>query len=605
MGRGPRFPGASALLFLWLFIGSSIGRTDPAPVGRLLPLRVSNGRCECILPTGQSSEKYVLIVGSLSRDAGPYQVTLRTEATDKPAAIPLDDTETIRPRQRSGPGPRPASSKSPLDAVYPAVSQPSRQRYFSVFLNEDAFQEAAGYATVVGELKAVGRYCQVYLDHDDADLVTGQAAVDDIVRTFDHEIYPLARQRLGRVLDVDRDGRFTILLTHRLGQMARGRVSLAGFIRGADFYRDIAAPLSNRSDMMYLNSDLVSGPHLRTIIAHEYTHAIIFSEHVFGGHHPELPPADEECWLNEGLAHLAEDSFGYSWSNLDYRVSAFLSAPERYRLVVPDYHAAGLWRSHGNRGAAYTFLRWCADCYGSDVPARLIQSGIAGVPNLEAATKEPFPELFRHWAAALALSGPNGSVECDKPIRRIDLRGPLGNRLLCGPYIREAALADQKLEFDLAGTSAAYFLLHSPQSERSRFVIAGAAAAELQISLIRIPERTARLSLHIQSGPGTECRLSVTAHDVDVTLEAAAWEAATPTKNRPEDTSFRASGSLDQAPRQWFGDPHLRAGESRISNAIALPRCDTPNAQWVFKVLATDRSGHRVSAWTTVPAVAR
>jgi hypothetical protein len=601
MCRRPRFPEATALLFFWLFIVSSIGQADPASVGRLLPLRVSDGRCECILPTGQNAEKYVLIVGSLSRDAGPYQVTIRTEATDSPIAIPLDDTQTISPRPRSGHGPRLASSKSPLDAIYPPVSQPPRQRCFSVFLNEDAFQEATGYATVVGDLKAMGRYCQVYLDHDDAHLVTTQATVDDIVRTFDHEIYPHARQRLGRVLDVDRDGRFTILLTHRLGQMARGRVSLAGFIRGADFYRDIAAPLSNRSDMMYLNSDLVSGPHLRTIIAHEYTHAIIFSEHVFGGHHPELPAVDEESWLNEGLAHLAEDSFGYSWSNLDYRVSAFLSGPERYRLAVPDYHAAGLWRSHGNRGAAYTFLRWCADCYGSDVPARLIQSGIAGVPNLEAATNEPFPELFRHWTAALALSGTDDSVESDKPIRRIDVRGQFGNRLLCGPYIGEVALAGQKLEFDLVGTSAAYFLLHSPKSERSRLVITSAAAAELQISFIRLPERTARVSLRTQSGPGAECRLSVTAHDVDVTLDAAAWEAATPSKNRPEDTSFRASVSLDQAVRQWFGDPHLRAGESRTSIAIALPRCDTPNVEWVFKVLATDRSGHRVSAWTTVP----
>jgi hypothetical protein len=600
MGRGPRFPGASAPLFFWLFIACSIGRADPAPIGRLLPLRLSNGRCECTVPTGRSTEKYVLIVGSLARDAGPYQVTIRTEATDQDIAIPLHDTETVNPRPQSGPSPRPESSKSPLEAVYPPALQPPRQRYFSVFLNEDAFQEAAGYATVMGELKAVGRHCQVYLDHDDAQLVTTHAAIDDIVRTFDQDIYPQARQRLGRVLDVDRDGRFTILLTHRLGQMARGRVSLAGFIRGADFYRDIAAPLSNRSDMMYLNSDLFAGPHLRTIVAHEYTHAIIFSEHVFAGHQSRLPPSDEECWLNEGLAHLAEDSFGYSWSNLDYRVSAFLSGPERYRLVVPDYHAAGLWRSHGNRGAAYTFLRWCADCYGSDVAARLIQSGTPGVPNLETAINAPFPELFRRWTAALALSGGGVSTEPDKLIRHIDLWGPLGNRLLCGPYIHEVGLADQKLEFDLVGTAAAYFLLHSPKSDRSRLIITAAAAADLQISLIRLPKRTARVSMRAQSGRGAECRLSVTAYDVDVTLNAAAWEASTPSKNRPEDTSFRTSEPSDQAIRRWFGDPHLRAGESRTSSAVPLPRCDTPNAQWVFKVLATDLSGHRVSAWTTV-----
>jgi hypothetical protein len=562
---------------------------------------VIDGRCECVLPTGQRTEKYALIVGSLSPDTGPFQVAIQTEPTDKPIAIAIDDTETVISQPE--PGRRPLPPKSILDAFYSPQAQPPRQRDFSVFLNEDAFQGGAGFASVVGELMAVGRHCQVYLDHDDTALATTQATVRDIVRTFDDQIYPQARVRLGRVLDVDRDGRFTILLTHRLGQMARGRVSLAGFVRGADFYRDLAGPLSNRSDMMYLNSDLVAGPHLRTIIAHEYTHAIIFSEHVFGNHHHELSAADEESWLNEGLAHLAEDSFGYSWSNLDYRVSAFLTQPERYRLAVPDYHMAGLWRSHGNRGAAYLFLRWCADTYGSDVPARLIQSGISGVPNLEAATNESFPRLFRHWTAALALTGSRGFVEYAKSFRHIDIRGPLGNRLLSGPYFREVGLGGEKLKIDVAGTSAAHFLLHSPQTERSRLVVATSADAKVQVSLIRLPAQTARLSLRAQRF-GDECRLVITGHDCDVTLDAAAWETAAPSKNRPEDTSFRASGTLDQTVRQWFGDPHVRTGESRTSGVIILPQCDTGDTPCVFKVLATDRSGHRVIAWTTVPTVA-
>ena len=57
--------------------------------------------------------------------------------------------------------------------------------------------------------------------------------------------------------------------------------------------------------MMYLNVDLRPGPHLRTLLVHEYTHAVVFSEHLFGGYPSEGPAREEESWLNEGLAHLA------------------------------------------------------------------------------------------------------------------------------------------------------------------------------------------------------------------------------------------------------------------------------------------------------------
>src|SRR5262249_49964380 len=152
---------------------------------------------------------------------------------------------------------------------------------------------------------------------------------------------------------------------------------------------------------------LKPGPHLRAVITHEYTHALVFSEHVFGKYLAEFPPADEESWLNEALAHLAEDQLGYGWSNLDYRISAFLNSPEKYSLVVADYYGSGLWRIPGIRGATYLFLRWCVDACGVDILTRLIQSNLAGINNLEVATGESFPKLFREWTAALALGRMN------------------------------------------------------------------------------------------------------------------------------------------------------------------------------------------------------
>src|SRR5262249_7865045 len=152
-----------------------------------------------------------------------------------------------------------------------------------------------------------------------------------------------ALRHLGQARDVDRDGRFTILLSPLLGKLQAGKVAIDGFVRGSDFQLEAAPPFGNRCDMLYLNSRVRPGAYLRTLLAHEYTHAVLFCEHVLERHLPGANPADEEGWLNEGLAHVVESLHGRSWQNLDYRVAAYQACPERYPLVVADYFHAGLW----------------------------------------------------------------------------------------------------------------------------------------------------------------------------------------------------------------------------------------------------------------------
>jgi hypothetical protein len=48
--------------------------------------------------------------------------------------------------------------------------------------------------------------------------------------------------------------------------------------------------------------------------------------------------------------------------------------------------------------------------------------------------------------------------------------------------------------------------------------------------------------------------------------------------------------------QSWFGDPHLKAGETRTSQAISLPRC-AADESWIFKISAIDAAGHHLSAW--------
>jgi hypothetical protein len=566
------------------------------------------------LPTARPGEKYFLILGSLARGPGPYPVTVRTEAATAPVSVTLETPRLDADWNRRVQGLHSRLARVRLapapDEAYRPANDPPRQKTFYLFVKERDFQDPANYVTVTAQLERVGLHCQVYVDCSHADRAGLQPTLDDIVCTFDDKVYPRACQELGHTLDVDRDGRFTILLTGWLGRLSNGKVSLDGFVRGSDFYRDLAVPYGNRCDMMYLNTDLQPGPHLRTLLAHEYTHAVIFSEHVFAGYLPERPRRDEEGWLNEGLAHLVEDLHGYSWSNLDYRISAFLSSPERYQLVVADYYSAGLWRSHGNRGATYLFLRWCADRYGPDLLRELIQTNLTGVTNVEVTTRAHFADLFRQWSAALAVSGTGLASEEIVPLHHLNPHEPLGGRLLCGPRLEPVPLANGRTEVQLAGTSAAYLLLHSPAGDRSRVTITAAPGADLQVSLIRLPERTGRMSLRLQpAATDGSVRLVLTAHDTEVTLQAAAWERLVPTGNRPADTCYRPAGNpsaaqqsaADQTVKTWFGDSHVKVDETRTSAAIALPARRGSEDLFIIKVAATDSAGHHIAAWAVVP----
>jgi hypothetical protein len=116
----------------------------------------------------------------------------------------------------------------------------------------------------------------------------------------------------------------------------------------------------------------------------------------------------------------------------------------------------------------------------------------------------------------------------------------------------------------------------------------------LQVSLVRVPAGTARLSLRQVPGqrPGTT-RLLLTAVDAPVRLDGAAWERLGPSANRPEDTSYRPEGAAETV-RSWFGDPLLKEGETRASAPIAVPNGAGP---LIFKIGATDAAGHRLAAW--------
>jgi hypothetical protein len=158
-------------------------------------------------------------------------------------------------------------------------------------------------------------------------------------------------------------------------------------------------------------------------------------------------------------------------------------------------------------------------------------------------------------------------------------------------------LAGANCDVELAGTSAAYYLLHSPEGDRSRVRVSADAGSELQITLIRVPSKLPRLDLRCENG-----RLLLTIHDADIKLDRVAWERVPPETNRQEDTNFRDLDPPQLIIRAWFGNPQIKAGETRRAAAYDFPTVNSKQEKMIFKVSAMDEGGHRLGAYVNVPA---
>jgi hypothetical protein len=429
-----------------------------------------------------------VIVSTLSRaaDAGPFPVRLSTRSVDPGEVQPPE--LAVEPEYQAEP-----TTVVPLPPVAEPVSvEPPEERTFSLMVQEGNVTSRGNYRAVRGRLRAVGRRIQVYVDPDDLDRVE-PAALKDLVATFDEQVFPLAARSLGQALDVDRDGRFTVLVSSGLTRQGGGRHPVDGYVRSADFSLNLPAPFSNHCDMMYLSASLPSGPRLRTILAHEYTHAVTLSNRAASG-----TSVEEEGWLDEGLAHLVEDLHGFSRSNIDHRVNAFLNDPSRYRLIVEDYYASGLFRSHGNRGAAYLFLRWCADRdrSGPGLIARLIRSNETGVANLESAMRQSFEALYRQWTVALISSergfqslcmqdlGGTGSASAPEALAALAEPVP-PETCTSGPRTTVVRPVGASECWDSAATASRFFVVEG--SERGAIEVEVTAPADAGLQVTAIP----------------------------------------------------------------------------------------------------------------------
>jgi hypothetical protein len=316
-------------------------------------------------------------------------------------------------------------------------------------------------------------------------------------------------------------------------------------------------------------------------------------------------PIEEEGWLDEAIAHLAEDLHGFSRSNIDYRVSAFLSQPERYQLVVEDYFAADLFRSHGHRGATYLFLRWCVDQYGPDLLPVLIRSRQRGITNLEEATGCSFAELYRRWSVALIRSGveasPEGMTKTSGGYHSIDIRAPMDGWQLAGPRTTRLVAGGPLQHWNAMGTSSHFVEVRSRHAGAVELDVSGPPDAELQVTAFVLPADLASLDLDVRTLAGPEGQRWMRAvvrneGGAPVRLAALSWELLTPLPDL-QTQGFRR-GRLDMLGiASSFGTAALSTGAVRHSRPIRMGDVHPETEPIVVKAIGVDAQGRRIAAW--------
>lgn len=311
----------------------------------------------------------------------------------------------------------------------------------------DTVASCDSFFTVGARVRAVSEHAVIAEDTTAPPGGFSDADFTAIASEFDRLIYPTDTTHFGSPGDLDANGRVVILYTPRVNaETPRGSKDgyVAGFFFGGDLFPRSGAPdqsceQSNVAELFYLLTPDPGGVFsdvratgdvreaTRGTIAHEFQHMINLSTRI-----RENAPSAEVTWLDEALAHFAEEVVGRAargYSDMRKLTIAdildvsngykdfdafFAQNAARYQLwrERPDSLGATSGRADVSlevRGAAWSLVRYAADQYsGGDVAAftrKLVAGPEIGTLNLERRSGASFAQIVGGWMPAHYTSG--------------------------------------------------------------------------------------------------------------------------------------------------------------------------------------------------------
>ena len=303
---------------------------------------------------------------------------------------------------------------------------------------------ANGFTNTVGVVKYVSQHAIVVSDVNSPAGGFSTADFRAIGDEFDSLIYPTDVGYFGTPTDIDNNGHIFIYYTPAVNKLTSpGQAGITGYVGGFFFAGDMYPPTaqgclsSNQGEIFYLlapDPSGVDGNAFSTSFVRQITRGTVAHEfqHMINSGNRYISPVVENfeaTWLDEGLAHFAEEavgrakagfadnySVGYSDINsLDTTVTQafFLQnfARAKYYIERPD--TTGAIVSHpkaasnlASRGAEWALVRYVADWFntGGDprtLTKKLVAGPDTGTVNLVKATGEPMDTILAHFVVTL------------------------------------------------------------------------------------------------------------------------------------------------------------------------------------------------------------
>ena len=260
---------------------------------------------------------------------------------------------------------------------------------------------------------------------------------------FDTLVYSVDTQNFGEPSDIDGNQRVIMFFTSAVNSLTPPNQTsfIGGFFFSRDLFPTSATPTqglcatSNVAEMFYLlvpDPDGTINQNVRTadfvrgitigVLAHEFEHLINASRHLYVTGSSTF----EDIFLDEGLAHMAEELTFYRASGLLHGADIAFAATQAPQPVLDAFNSFGsanmrrfrefLRNPQGGspyattadistRGAIWSFLRYAADRRGGDESALWHQlanppAGLYGIANLNQAFGSDISSWIRDWATA-------------------------------------------------------------------------------------------------------------------------------------------------------------------------------------------------------------
>lgn len=358
-----------------------------------------------------------------------------------------------------------------------AIPREGSLRAFNVLLDDNGKYEKRNAV-----LYKVSKTANFWLDKKISSDIDEKALAKSI-KYWEEKAFPIVTTKFGQAPmppnDVDGEARINLFLTPL-------DTGLYGYFYSADVLADETTPETNKTDMLYINSDIFKPGEAdensaNGTLIHEFQHMVNFNVKVTQRLNQKKDPIYEDRWVDEGMSTYSEQLGGYGLPANDEFSAQYLQTFFKDTSVVPIVTNSG----EINYGTSLLFVLYLVEQYGPDVVKKLTSSDKSGIENIEYVTGKPFKTVFNEWATAMLLSGSKKDAKFD--FKSVNLHKNYGKIKLDGVSLNNLVNEfPKKAGFNMYNWTVNYIKLSDISKNKVNMSIKHNGKGTLTTSLVKI-----------------------------------------------------------------------------------------------------------------------